>query len=604
MYITYLNKFLEYFGAKRKIKLLIFAIMGLIAGLLEFVGIAMIYPFVMIIVNPTAVNTYTKYVPDFVMALPPLSIAMVFGATALGLFILKNLYMILFMFVQCKFLQKWTQSINNYFMDFFLYAPHNVVQKIPNSEKLYILNTLSNQATTGFITRIVTLITNIIIVASVIMLILCKFFVAGSISFIFVVLTILIQNKLLKRGVSEINNRIVKVAKGINNITYSNINNIKEIKIQGVERIADNLYEKFGKEITDLYAKLNFFSAMSPYLVETIIVMSLIVLGLMILLQTGGQQYTLIASYAMLVAAIFRIAPALNRIQSSLINLPPTLKFVIELTDICEKYELQTFNYSDSNDTQKSEFNNTIELKNINFSYNKETPVLKDISFKLNKGDFVGIIGLSGAGKSTLADVLTGLLPPESGQILVDGKEITTELYHGFRKLIGYVSQDIRIMDCSFRENVAWMQPANAIDDQKVELLLKSVKLWDVVETYKNGIYSTPIVGESGLSKGQMQRLAIARALYRDPELILLDEATSALDVKTEHEIINTLKDYSKDKTIISIAHRLSVLQACNKLIYMEAGRIKDVGNFTELADKYPDFAELVKLSGLETENK
>ena len=367
MYIKYFKKFLEYFGKRRKFKLLIFAIMGLIAGILEFVGIAMIYPFVMMIINPASASSYTKYIPFQINTPDAITMAAIFGLGAMCLFIIKNLYMILFMFIQCRFMQKWTQSINNYFMDFFLYAPYKIVQQIPNSEKIYALTTLSSQATTGFITRLVTLLTNVIIVSSVIILILCKFFIAGIISFIFVAATIWIQNRLLKRGIDNINSKMSDASKLMNNIMYSNINCIKEIKINAAEKEADYRYEKNGKICTDLCSELNFFSSMTPYTVETIIVVSLIFLGWIILLRSNGEQYSLIASYAMLVAAIFRIAPALNRIQSSVINLPPLLKFVIDLTEFFEKNHVSKFGYAEPDENYNIELKESVEIKNAEF---------------------------------------------------------------------------------------------------------------------------------------------------------------------------------------------------------------------------------------------
>ena len=242
-------------------------------------------------------------------------------------------------------------------------------------------------------------------------------------------------------------------------------------------------------------------------------------------------------------------------------------------------------------------FHDKITLKNICFSYKENKPVIKNVSFNINKGDFIGIIGLSGAGKSTLADILTGLLPPNSGSITVDGIELTQENFAKFRHIIGYVPQQINILDKSFKENVAWA--SMNINDEAVIKALKAAQLYEVINEYPNGINSNIIIGSNGLSQGQKQRLAIARALYRDPQILIFDEATSALDVQVENEITEMLKNISSTKTIIAIAHRLSTLKACNKLIYMVKGQIVDIGTFEELSHCYPDFANLVKLSSI-----
>ena len=194
---------------------------------------------------------------------------------------------------------------------------------------------------------------------------------------------------------------------------------------------------------------------------------------------------------------------------------------------------------------------------------------------------------------------MTGLLEPDSGEIIVDNQKLTAENYVSFRKNIGYVQQELTVLDKSFRENIAWGVPVEEIDDERVKFLVDLVQLNDVVAGYSDGIYATPFVGVNGLSRGQKQRLAIARALYRDPKILLFDEATSALDVKVEHEITGMLTETCRDKTIIAIAHRLSTLKACNKLIYLREGKVIDIGTFEDLSMKYPEFAELVRLSAM-----
>jgi ABC-type multidrug transport system fused ATPase/permease subunit len=179
MYFENFVKLIEYFGKKQRIKLGLFFVMALVAGLLEFLGIALIYPFVVLIVNPDAGTKYSAYLPQVIQNLSPIMMALTVGLTAMTIFVLKNLYMILYMFIQSRFLQNWTQYVNNMIMDYFLHAPYLLIQKISDSEKFYIVNTLASQATNGFVMRILTLVTNAIIVIFVVGLILFKFFTAG-----------------------------------------------------------------------------------------------------------------------------------------------------------------------------------------------------------------------------------------------------------------------------------------------------------------------------------------------------------------------------------------------------------------------------------------
>lgn len=307
----------------------------------------------------------------------------------------------------------------------------------------------------------------------------------------------------------------------------------------------------------------------------------------------------MVASFAVVVASIFRIAPALNRIQTSIININTARSYLKALNSFYETFNLLDFKPVLNVKKAPFSFKHKIELKNISFSYVKDKPVLKNISLEIEKGDFIGIIGLSGSGKTTLADVLMGLLPPDSGEILVDGVKLTNENYHNFRSIIGYVPQEVKVFEKSFKENIAWGSVTEEIDDVKVKHAIEAARLSDYVKQFSQGIEATPFVGSTGASQGQKQRLALARVLYRNPEIIILDEATASLDVKVEHEITGMLGALGQNKTLIAIAHRLSTLKSCNKLIYIKDGELVDTGTFQELSSKYEDFNLLLKLSSI-----
>ena len=600
MYFQCFIKIIKYFGKGKILKLLTFIIMSLIAGALEFVGITLIYPLVILLINPNVASTYSDKLPVILQNVSPTIMALSFGLIAMTIFIGKNLYMMFFMYVQNKFLGNWILRINYMLMDFFVNAPFNLIQKISNAEKLYILDVLIPISINNYVNRILTLYANIIILLSIIGLVLYKFFMAGIITIIFALICILLQNYIFRKKIKDIASKTIPITRLLNNVSYSMVNCIKEIKIMGAETEFNSKYKKVVRDATNLNVSQTTLNSISPYLVEIFIVLSIIILMLFIVLEKSSSGDVMVASFAVIVASIFRIAPILNKVQSGIINLPSNYKYAKELTEFYEKYEFIYFNYPIQETEAIIDFNNRIELKNVNFSYEENKPILNDISFTINKGDFIGIIGLSGAGKTTLADVLTGLLPVDSGEISVDGICLNRDNFRAFRKNIGYVPQETEILECSIRENVAWGIEPNEIDDEKVTQLLKDVHLWDLVSSYEQGIYAEPIIGDNGLSGGQKQRLAIARALYRNPSILLFDEATSSLDVKTEHDITSMIKSIGSDRTVIAIAHRLSTLKACNRLIYMKDGHIIDIGTFDELSSKYSEFAELIRLSNLQ----
>ena len=318
------------------------------------------------------------------------------------------------------------------------------------------------------------------------------------------------------------------------------------------EKIFFDKYTEAEKSYREIQTLQGFYNAVPPYFIEMLIVCALLLLACILSAQNASSNSSLVASFAIVIAALFRIAPALNRIQTSIININSTRDFVKKINEEYESCNLGNFEIFDSSLNEKIDFKGKIILKNICFSYNPAKQVLKNISFDINKGDFIGIIGLSGAGKSTLADILTGLLPADSGQILVDGIKLSQHNFHKFRHIIGYVPQQINILDKSFKENVAW--GCDKINDERVIKALKAAQLYDVISEYTEGINSNIIIGSNGLSQGQKQRLAIARALYRDPQILIFDEATSALDVQVESEITEMLKTITDRGVRLAVA--------------------------------------------------
>lgn len=593
MFLENFHKFIRYYGQGKALKLSNFIILSIIAGLLELVGIALIYPCIMLILTPETFSNYTKYI-NFDNNIKT---GIIIGFAVLLIFILKNIFMIFIQYVQNTFVSNWKKDITSKFMQYYIYAPYKDIIQTSHTDKLYNIETTCNIAVDGFIMRGLTLLTNIIIISMITGLLFIKYPIPAISTLIFIIITMHIQNKYFKKRTAILANTISEKYRDYKSSIMENILNIKELKILSSEQNFYNKYLNSEAEFRHIQALQNFYNAIPPYIIEMLIVFALLILTLILAIQKQNDNSSLIASLAIIIASLFRIAPALNRIQTSIININSTREFVKKLNSEYEQCNLSDFKYYDSPINEKMQFNKKISLKNINFSYNNSKQIIKNISFDINKGDFIGIIGLSGAGKSTLADIITGLLPADSGEIIVDDIKLTHENFSKFRHIIGYVPQQINILDKSFKENVAW--GCEKIDEQGVIKALKAAQIYDLIKEYPNGINENIIIGSNGLSQGQKQRLAIARALYRDPEIIILDEATSALDVQVENEITEMLTHISKSKTIIAIAHRLSTLKACNKLIYMKDGQLIDIGTFEELSSRYADFAHLVELSSI-----
>ena len=224
-------------------------------------------------------------------------------------------------------------------------------------------------------------------------------------------------------------------------------------------------------------------------------------------------------------------------------------------------------------------------------------PAVTDVNLTIEQGQSIGIVGPTGAGKSTLLDLLLGLIEPTSGRLLVDDSDVS-RAPRAWQRQIGYVSQTPYLMDDSLRRNIAFGLPSDTIDEQHLRAAVSAAQLDDVVVTLPQGL-DTP-VGDRGvrLSGGQRQRVAIARALYRDPAVLVLDEATAALDLETEREVSRAIDALRGSRTVVVVAHRLSTVRRCDRIVVLKAGRVAAVGSYTELLATDSQFQQLIETDG------
>ena len=255
------------------------------------------------------------------------------------------------------------------------------------------------------------------------------------------------------------------------------------------------------------------------------------------------------------------------------------LKFWIERKILLQAFDSKNNfyarkNYQPKNSSIPLKFQEEINLTNLSFSYpvRKEFSLSK-ISMTIKKEDFIGIIGETGSGKSTLINLLIGLLKPTEGKVEVDKLNINSNLPEWYKK-IGYVPQSVYLMDDTIRKNIAFGLREDDIDDALIKQAVEKASLNKFLDNLTDGLET--IVGEKGirLSGGQQQRIGIARALYRDPEILILDEATSSLDNLTEKKIMDSVQSLKRKKTLIIVTHRLTTVNKCDKIFFINKGKI------------------------------
>jgi ATP-binding cassette subfamily C protein len=364
---------------------------------------------------------------------------------------------------------------------------------------------------------------------------------------------------------------------------------MKEVKIAGRERY---FYDRFSATRDALsrvqYRRAALHEAMR-LAVETVFVCAMLLVVILLTLRgyTGQDVVSVLGLYAY---AGFRLVPSVNRISRDLNQIRIGRPFLEDVLEDFATLDAAAHERFDATRGDLPPFTDAIRFEHVSYAYETgPAPVLDDVALWIRKGESIGIVGQTGAGKSTLVDLLLGLLPPTSGRVTVDSHDLR-EAARWWQRQVGYVPQAFFIVDDTLRRNIAFAIPDREIDERRVRSALRVAQLHDFVAGLAHGLDT--VVGEHGirLSGGQRQRLVIARALYHEPQVLVFDEATSALDNQTEREITEALDALHGSLTLIVIAHRLSTVRGCDRLVFLDQGRVAAVGSYRELIAGHAGF--------------
>ncbi len=604
MFLNTFGKFLKYFGRGYEIKLLYMLFMAFMTSLLEFLSIVLVFPFIIIMVNPGRVvnNPFALFFKEQFGIDGINNMILFIGCLIAGIIIIKNIYSICILYWQNKIMSEWGLDIKEQMMKFFLYSPYETDLKKGNTNVIKLITQNVDDVMQYFVFKVINFISNslvIILIFSILIFMLPMFTI---IAVIFFSIAGLMQSSFFRNWGQKLSDKKYKLTQGPYNAIIDNLAYIKDIKISGCQKFFYDFYKNISTKIIPYNEKLNLIPLIPQYIIEIIFIFTMIILCLGILTKYGQNPSNILITFGVVAVAIYRVVPQIykNQVYLNYINIySKNVDVLFTLYDEYKKYEYP----KTLDNTNKITFEKQITIKDMNYSYDKLKDVLKNINLNIQKGEFIGIVGLSGAGKTTFVDCILGLLDYR-GEIYVDDTMLTSDNIRTFRNIIGYVPQKISTIKGDIYDNVAWGIERKDIDKEKVEEVLKTAQLYDQLVQTENGLDIELKQDGTGLSFGQKQRIGIARALYRDPEIIILDEATSNLDVKIENKLTEIINHIKGNKTIIAIAHRLSTLINCDRIIYLKDGEIIDTGTFHELTSKYPDFEEIVKLSRIKLDDE
>lgn len=389
-----------------------------------------------------------------------------------------------------------------------------------------------------------------------------------------------------------------ELGKSLHQTMQNALGGIREIKALGRESYYIGSFSDVQQQILELGHLSVTLSVIPQVIFETAFVLAALVAAVLLATQPSASSVAL-PEMGLLGYAGFRMIVMAHPIINTINQIRGPRAAVDELFEDLRQIRRET-EYLTKGGGENVTFRSEMELEGVSYSYpGAARPALTDASMRLKAGEALGIVGPTGAGKSTLVDLIVGLLIPTTGRVLVDGVDLTQNPTR-WRQQIGYVPQSIFLLDDTLRRNVAMGIPDDELDEQAVERAIHMAQLDGLVNSWPDGLNT--LLGERGtrLSGGERQRVGIARALYHDPDLLVFDEATAALDGVTEAEVTRSIHSLRGRKSMLVIAHRLSTVRACDRLLYLEEGRIAAQGSYDDLLVSHSGFRRMANASSAE----
>ena len=347
---------------------------------------------------------------------------------------------------------------------------------------------------------------------------------------------------------------------------------IRDVLIDGTQQFYCKLYRNADLPLRHASGNNQFISGSPKFAMEAI-GMTLIAGFAYLMTQQEGGILTAIPVLGALALGAQRLLPALQLVYASYSKIKGSKS---SFEDVLNLLDQQLPEYVDQPLPEPIPFAKEIKLNNLNFRYSEDTPwILKNVNLSLKKGSRIGFMGVTGSGKSTLLDIIMGLLPATEGGLMIDNQTINNQNRRAWQAHIAHVPQNIYLSDSTIEENIAFGIAKELIDHQRVKKAAQQAQIAELIEEWKDG-YQT-FVGERGirLSGGQRQRIGIARALYKQANVLIFDEATSALDNETEQAVMDAIEGLGRDLTILIIAHRLTTLKDCDEVVNLNNNGIE-----------------------------
>ena len=572
---------------EQQMRILLLGFLMVIGGILEMLGVSMVLPLMTAVMDKNFMEkSYVQTLCSIFRISTYYEVMMLLLGALIFIYIFKNAFLFLEYFLQYRFVCNNRFLVQRRLLEVYMYRPYEFYLNATTGEIMRIINTDTINAF-NLLTTVLNFFTEVVVSAALITIIfIIDPSMAALIGLVLGIIMVLMF-KAVKPVLRRASQKFMKNTSLANKWLLQSLNGIKDVKVSHKEEYFIDEYAVYGRQAIDA-EKINSVVTLLPRLLIEAVSVASVLAVIMGLLSMGQSLDKLMPQLTAFAFAAVRLLPSTTRISGAVNSAAfqePMLDNLIKNLNAAKDFEQQKQKEQQDELRRQEEaekrgeqltYEKQFELSHIHFRYpNAETDVLDDADMVIPAGASVGIVGASGSGKTTAVDILLGLLKPQSGSVLTDGRDIRSD-YSGWLSHLSYIPQTIYMLDDTIRANVAFGLRAEEIDDAKVWEAVKEAQLGPFIDSLPDGIETK--IGERGvrLSGGQRQRIGIARALYTDPELVILDEATSALDNETEAAIMESINSLHGRKTLVIIAHRLSTIEECDKIFRVEDGKITD----------------------------
>lgn len=561
---------------RQKIQLVLLLFTILIGAIVELMGITLILPIVSIAMDPSVIDEtwYLIIIRDTFGLFEVKEMLLFLASLLIAVYIFKNIYITYMYNAQYHFTYDNQRVLAIKLMDCYM---HQKYQFHVSKNVAELQRNITNDVN-GFYTvvlNVLQFLTEISVCTFLVVSLMMEDVMATSMVAILVVIFVLFFARFFKKVLGKKGEQSRDLNALVNKWILQSFSGIKEIKVINAEQFFIDNYDKHYKESVTIKRQQSILTFIPRPIMETVCISGLLITLIIRLVLGDGDITAFIPTLSVFVMAAFRMLPAFNRITGYLgtimFNLP-SIHAVYD--DLMEIEQLMKEKEQDKHDIAEITLNDAIRMEKLSFKYPENDKwILENVDLEIPKNTSVAFVGSSGAGKTTAADVILGLLEPQSGKVTIDGKDIKEHM-HAWHNCIGYIPQTIYLMDDTIRANITFGVPEDEIDEKQIRKALEEAQLDVFVDSLKDGLDT--VIGDRGvkLSGGQRQRIGIARALYRNPKVLILDEATSALDNETEKEVMAAIDGLHGTRTLIVIAHRLSTIEKCDEIYEVGNGRI------------------------------